>query len=156
FSEDDTHVALIVASGGLEAKDQGSVVKKAVDTTQIAVTALDSLGLDPNKLQGAVADGTKELPGLHLDQIVKDKQAANQVLNNITPSIFIYQENWTSDSLYGLSPGANGLANVFSTPQFLYPQSNTGVGILGESLNPIPKPINNNVSPAVPDSRFPD
>src|SRR6516164_393126 len=70
--------------------------------------------------------------------------------------IVVYMENWSFDSLYGLFPGANGLANAFSNHQFLYPQSNTGVGILGESLNPIPKPINNNVSPAVPDSRFPD
>jgi hypothetical protein len=66
FSADDTHVALIVSSGGLPSKDQGKIFKKAVDTTQIAVTALESLGLDPTKLQGAALDGTKGLPGLNV------------------------------------------------------------------------------------------
>ena len=32
-------------------------------------------------------------------------------LNPIKHIIVVYQENWSFDSLYGLFPGANGLAN---------------------------------------------
>ncbi len=63
FSQDDTHVALIVA-GGIPDDLKGTVNSQHVDTTQIAVSTLDALGLDPNKLTGAVKDGTKPLPGL--------------------------------------------------------------------------------------------
>src|SRR5262249_18270008 len=68
FSEDDTHVALIV-SGGLNQKFQDTVVKKQVRTTQIAVTVLESLGLDPTQLTGAAIEGTQVLPGLGLKKI---------------------------------------------------------------------------------------
>src|SRR3981189_1919568 len=34
-------------------------------------------------------------------------------LHDIKHIIVIYQENWSFDSLYGLFPGANGLANGF-------------------------------------------
>jgi hypothetical protein len=61
FSDDDTHVALIV-SGGLVHKHAGTVQDDLVHLTQVAVTALDVLGLDPNQLQGAVAEGTQALP----------------------------------------------------------------------------------------------
>lgn len=154
FSSDDTHVVLIVGSGGLEPSDQGRVVNKAVTTTQIAVTTLKSLGLNAGKLQGAVAEGTKELPGLHLDQIVADKEAANSVLQNINHFIIIYQENWSFDSLYPFFPGANNLLNaVDANGNPHIPQSNTGNGILGKPLLPIPKPIDNSGNP---DPRFPD
>jgi hypothetical protein len=64
FSADDTHVALIVSSGGLSDKVQGSVQDDQVETTQVAVTVLKALGLKPKKLQGADEEGTKGLPGL--------------------------------------------------------------------------------------------
>lgn len=63
FSEDDTHVALVVG-GNVPSDVQGTKQTDRVNTTQIAVTTLDSLGLDPNDLQGAVAENTQELPGL--------------------------------------------------------------------------------------------
>ncbi len=63
FSEDDTHVALVVG-GNVPSDVQGTKQTDRVNTTQIAVTALDSLGLNPNDLQGAVAENTQELPGL--------------------------------------------------------------------------------------------
>ncbi|HEY9642173.1 MAG TPA: alkaline phosphatase family protein [Coleofasciculaceae cyanobacterium] len=65
FSEDDTHVALIV-SGGLPDRLHGIQRRDRVSTTQIAVTALESLGLNPNDLQGAKAEGTRALPGLEM------------------------------------------------------------------------------------------
>lgn len=66
FSEDDTHVALIVGSSGLVTKLQGTSQTGKVTTTQIGVTALDALGLDPNHLQGAKAEKTQVLPGVGL------------------------------------------------------------------------------------------
>ncbi|MBH8576797.1 alkaline phosphatase family protein [Nostocaceae cyanobacterium CENA369] len=64
FSDDDTHVALIAASGTLASRFKGTIQTQTVKTTQVAVTALDALGLDPESLQGAVKEGTKKLPGL--------------------------------------------------------------------------------------------
>ena len=73
FSADDTHVALIVSSGGLSSHVQGTVVNDAVQTTQIAVTALRALGLNPNQLQGAKAEHTQQLPHLNLEAANKQK-----------------------------------------------------------------------------------
>jgi hypothetical protein len=64
FSDTDTQVPLIVSGGVLSPKVQGKTVKSPVTTTQIAVTVVDSLGLDPNQLTGAVIEKTKPLPGL--------------------------------------------------------------------------------------------
>ncbi|MEH2122849.1 alkaline phosphatase family protein [Nostoc sp.] len=69
FSEDDTHVGLIAASGILASGLKGTIQTQAVKTTQIAVTALDALGLNPDLLQGAVKEGTKKLPGLGISDI---------------------------------------------------------------------------------------
>jgi arylsulfatase A-like enzyme len=64
FTDEDTHVATIVASPGLANKLQGSTNTETVSTKQIAVTTLQALGLDANQLQGAKIDGTTGLPGL--------------------------------------------------------------------------------------------
>lgn len=64
FSDDDTHVALIAASEILDSELKGTIQTQTVKTTQVAVTALDALGLNPESLQGAVKEGTKKLPGL--------------------------------------------------------------------------------------------
>jgi arylsulfatase A-like enzyme len=64
FSPDDTQIPLIVSGGILAPNVQGKTVNTAVKTTQIAVTALLELGLNPNDLTGAVIDKTKQLPGL--------------------------------------------------------------------------------------------
>jgi phospholipase C len=61
--------------------------------------------------------------------------------------IVIYQENWSFDSLYPNFPGANGISNAAST----IPQ----VDKSGAAITVLPQPINNNVSPPVPDTRFP-
>jgi arylsulfatase A-like enzyme len=68
FSDDDTHIALIVSGGLLPADLQGTVQTARVHTQQIAVSALEALGLNPHKLQGAVIDHTKGLPGLGLHE----------------------------------------------------------------------------------------
>jgi len=64
FSEDDTHVALVVSGGALPLAAQGTMVGTTVQTQQIAVSVLQALGLDPTKLTGAVIDNTQPLPGL--------------------------------------------------------------------------------------------
>lgn len=69
FSDDDTYVGLIAASGILASGFKGTIQTQAVKTTQIAVTALDALGLNPDLLQGAVKEGTKKLPGLGISDI---------------------------------------------------------------------------------------
>jgi arylsulfatase A-like enzyme len=64
FSEDDTHIALIVSGGGVASRFRGTTMRDAVKTTQIAVTVLEALGLDPSQLTGASIEGTRVLPGL--------------------------------------------------------------------------------------------
>lgn len=63
FSEDDSHIALVLAGGGIPPELQGTVQFGDVLDTQIAPTMLDALGLDSRQLQGAVIDGTVGLPG---------------------------------------------------------------------------------------------
>jgi len=63
FSEDDSHIALILGGGGISQDLQGSIQDGNVLDTQIAPTMLEALGLDPSLLQGAVIDGTGDLPG---------------------------------------------------------------------------------------------
>jgi phospholipase C len=127
FSADDSHVVLIVSSGGLNPNVQGSVQDGPVETTQIAVTTLKALGLNPTKLQGAHAEGTQELPGLNDD-----------ALRNINHFIVIYQENWSFDGLYGSFPGANGVPS--GTPVFQVDKN-------GNPLTTLPDP---STDPTVP------
>jgi hypothetical protein len=57
-------VPLIVSGGAVSGKVQGRQVSQSVELKQIAVTTLQSLGLDARKLQGAAIEGTQGLPGL--------------------------------------------------------------------------------------------
>jgi len=61
FTNDDTHVALIMGSAGLPSNLQGTTNTQTVSTTQIAPTTLGALGLDPTQLQGVQIDGTQSL-----------------------------------------------------------------------------------------------
>ncbi len=77
FKDEDLHVALVVndtvppslpiQAASIKAAAApvpgGSVVTTPVTTTQIAPTILTTLGLDPAKLDGVAAEGTKALPG---------------------------------------------------------------------------------------------
>jgi hypothetical protein len=60
FSDDDTHVALLVAGPGLHAH----TVRTPVKTTQVAPTILQALGIDPQRLQAVRKEDTQGLPGL--------------------------------------------------------------------------------------------
>ena len=59
FTDDDTHVLLVVANPNLE----GGVVGARVENKQVAPTILRAFGLDADKLKGAVAEHTMALPG---------------------------------------------------------------------------------------------
>ena len=80
--------------------------------------------------------------------------------------IVIYQENWSFDSLYGLFPHANGLSrsSLTSLGQRDRLTGRLYIDQMGQpydlvsgslSLTTPPQPINNNVSPAQIDTRFP-
>jgi hypothetical protein len=60
FSFGDTNVGLIVSNPSLKA----AVLKSPVATSQVAVTILQALGLDPNALKSVQLEKTVELPGL--------------------------------------------------------------------------------------------
>ncbi|HEY1420021.1 MAG TPA: alkaline phosphatase family protein [Candidatus Dormibacteraeota bacterium] len=57
----DRDVALVVSGGSVGG---GKVITSSVETTQIAPTILDLLGLNPQSLQAVQAEGTKVLPGI--------------------------------------------------------------------------------------------
>lgn len=66
FSADDTHVALIVGGGDVSQHSRGTVVDQSVKTTQVAVSSLLALDLNPLELDGVRAEHTHALPGLDL------------------------------------------------------------------------------------------
>ena len=68
-------------------------------------------------------------------------------LNKIKHVIVIYQENWSFDSLYGYFPGANGIANAGKTVN--------QVDKTDQPYKTLPQPINTNLKPPAPDTRFP-
>src|ERR671926_88167 len=61
--------------------------------------------------------------------------------------IVIYLENHSFDNLYGLFPGADGLANAVSGP----PQTDLD----GSVYATLPQPVDTYQQPAAPDPRFP-
>ncbi len=63
FTKDATNIALVVGSLGLPSKVQGTTINSTVNTTQVAVTILEALGLDPKLLKGAEIEHTSALPG---------------------------------------------------------------------------------------------
>ncbi|HXI40836.1 MAG TPA: alkaline phosphatase family protein [Bryobacteraceae bacterium] len=62
FAHDDTNVMLLVSNPDLHAR----TVTSFVETTQVAPTILQALGLDPNDLDAVQKEGTPVLPGLGL------------------------------------------------------------------------------------------
>jgi arylsulfatase A-like enzyme len=95
FSDDDTHIALIVSGGALPASFAGTTVTRHVNTTQIAVSVLEALGLDPSKLKGAVKDGTTALPGLGLAVGANQKAVEGERLKHVLLGTF-FDANATS------------------------------------------------------------
>jgi len=68
FSPDDLNVGLILGGGLVPLDNRGEINADSVNTTQIAVTTLNALGLDPNQLQGAISENTQPLPGIDFAQ----------------------------------------------------------------------------------------
>ena len=62
FHEDDVHVALLVSNPAL----RSATFTGPVQTTQIAPTILEALGLDPRRLEAVRIEGTQALPDLGL------------------------------------------------------------------------------------------
>lgn len=58
FAQDDTHVMILVSNPGWEAQ----TVTSFVETTQVAATILQALGLDPGSLDAVQKEGTPVLP----------------------------------------------------------------------------------------------
>ena len=96
----------------------------------------------------------------------EERHLADPNLSHIHNIIVIYQGNWSFDSLYGLFPGANGFRRSSSvsltqrdrvTGQPYSSQPGQAFDLVSGSvvLTTPPQPINNNVSPAVVDTRFP-
>jgi len=64
FTDDDTHVAMLIIDGtDLRRESHGRVIPTEVRTTQIAPTILNFLGLDPSALQSVRLEHTHVLPG---------------------------------------------------------------------------------------------
>jgi hypothetical protein len=61
FAQDDTNVMLLVSNPGFQA----ATVTSFVETTQVAPTILQALGLDPGSLDAVQKEGTPVLPGLN-------------------------------------------------------------------------------------------
>ena len=61
FAHDDTNVMMLVSNPGFEAR----TVTTFVETTQVAPTILQALGLDPGSLDAVQKEGTAVLPGLN-------------------------------------------------------------------------------------------
>ncbi len=68
-------------------------------------------------------------------------------LARVNHFIVIYQENWSFDSLYGVFPGANGIANAGAAAR--------QVDKNGQPYAVLPQPLDTRKNPAAPDSRFP-
>jgi arylsulfatase A-like enzyme len=60
FAQDDTNVMLLVSKPGWSAR----TITSFVETTQVAPTILQALGLDTNSLDAVQKEGTPVLPGL--------------------------------------------------------------------------------------------
>ena len=60
FTDEDTHVALLVSLPGFTSRE----IKSPVRTSQIAPTALEQLGLNPMSLAAVVKEMTQSLPGI--------------------------------------------------------------------------------------------
>ena len=63
FTPDATNIALVIGGDGLSLNVKGTTVNDQVRTTQIAVTVLNALGLNPNLLKGVQIERTQALPG---------------------------------------------------------------------------------------------
>ena len=75
---------------------QGTTQNDPVQTKQIAVTAMNMLGLSADSLQGVVLEGTKGLPGLHVPQ---DQTVTLTVNQNDQVMVGAFYDPSTTDNL---------------------------------------------------------
>jgi phospholipase C len=68
-------------------------------------------------------------------------------LDRIDHVVVIYEENWSFDGLYGLFPGANGIANAGAAAR--------QVDKNGVPYTALPQPVDTSKTPPAPDPRFP-
>ena len=68
-------------------------------------------------------------------------------LGKIQHVIVIYQENWSFDGLYGMFPGADGIANAGDRIRQMKKD--------GTLYRTLPQPLDTSKKPPIPDSRFP-
>jgi hypothetical protein len=68
-------------------------------------------------------------------------------VDQINHIVVIYLENHSFDNLYGLFPGANGIANAGNAAKQLDRN--------GTAYDVLPQPIDSNLEPEGPDPRFP-
>lgn len=71
FTEEDTHVALLVSLPSLKAQQ----IKAPVRTAQIAPTILEQLQIDPQRLEAVAKEFTRSLPGLQSPLRTSEGQA---------------------------------------------------------------------------------
>src|SRR5262249_42848953 len=122
-SEADTHVALIVSGGGLDKGLQGTSVNTPVTTKQIAVFALEALGLNPSKLQGANIEGTVALPGLGLPVGVNHTLEKGESSGPIIVATFVDPDPGLPDSftvLINWGDGKSSEGHVVAGPNHVY------------------------------------
>jgi phospholipase C len=93
----------------------------------------------------ALASLVSAAPAGHADS---QHEGGDHGLAKIKHIVVIYQENWSFDSLYGLFPGANGLANGFGT---VVQRDKTASPPYSTYIYKTPQPLNN----GLPDQRFP-
>lgn len=78
----------------------------------------------------------------------QDAPAPRPGLDKIGHIVVLYLENRSFDNLYGLFPGANGIANAQDTA--------TQTDLDGKPYDKLPLVMNVNIKPPVVDNRFPD
>src|SRR5262245_26458937 len=77
FAHDDTNVILLVSHPRLGVK----TVTSFVETTQVAPTILELLGLNPTRLDAVRHEGTPGLPGLTWGDDQQSRRDANAVVS---------------------------------------------------------------------------
>jgi hypothetical protein len=74
FAHDDTNVMMLVSNSRFAPK----TLTTFVETTQVAPTILQALGLDPNLLDAVRKEGTPVLPGLNFSGNQQNQNGQNQ------------------------------------------------------------------------------
>jgi hypothetical protein len=74
FSDEDTHVMLLVSNPRMRAR----TISALVQTTQIAATIVRALGLDPNALEAVRQESTEVLPAIFAERRVSTRSLSSQ------------------------------------------------------------------------------